>query len=150
MISEPLDPDTVRVRWLLVPAHDAERLAGWRSMLDVTEIEQADRFMFDTDRATYVAAHALVRAMTSSVTGLSTAALRYTRGPFGKPQLVPPCNRLCFSLSHTRGFVACAISYAEVGLDIEASDRCMNFAIADRFFAELINEVRHPTPLGRS
>lgn len=140
MIPDPLNPDTVRIRWLAVGASDGKHLARWRAMLDAEELAQADRFVFDVDRATYTAAHALLRAMMSAATGLPTAAWRYARRPFGKPQLAAPCNGLRFSLSHTHGFVACAVAYEEIGLDVEASDRCMNFAVADRFFAA--EEVR--------
>jgi 4'-phosphopantetheinyl transferase len=38
-------------------------------------------------------------------------------------------------MSHTWGFVACAMARDEVGVDVEASDRMTDFDIADRLFA---------------
>jgi 4'-phosphopantetheinyl transferase len=137
MISEPLDPDTVRVRWLPIGGSEENHLARWRRVLDSEELAQADRYVFASDRNTYIGAHALLRTMLSGATGLPTATWRYARPPFGKPELAPsrPGGGLRFNLSHTRGFVACAIAHDEIGLDVEASDRPIDFAIADRFFA---------------
>jgi 4'-phosphopantetheinyl transferase len=136
MIPEPLDPDTVRVRWLPVESN-AGHLRRWRGMLNAEELARADRYAFASDRDTYTAAHALVRTMLSRATGLPTAEWRYTRRPFGKPELAASCagSGLQFNLSHTRGLVACAVAYAEIGLDVEASDHGTDFAIADQFFA---------------
>ena len=137
MIPEPLNPDTVRVRWLSIAESGVNDLARWRGMLDSEEREQADRYVFASDRNTYIGAHALLRTMLSGATGLPTATWRYTRRPFGKPELDRSCagNGLRFNLSHTRGFVACAIAHDEIGVDVEASDREVDFAIADRYFA---------------
>jgi 4'-phosphopantetheinyl transferase len=137
MTPEPLDPDVVRVRWLPIAESDANHLARWRGMLDAEELAQADRYVFASDCNTYTAAHALARAMLSMATGLPTSTWRYARRPFGKPELAASCacSGLRFNLSHTRGFVACAIAYDDVGLDVEASDRKMDFAIANRYFA---------------
>jgi AAA domain-containing protein len=58
MTPEPLDRDTVRVRWLRVEAGcQAVYLQRWRSMLDVEELVRANQFHFDTDRNTFTAAH---------------------------------------------------------------------------------------------
>jgi 4'-phosphopantetheinyl transferase len=137
MTPEPLDSDTVRVRWLPMEASDAVHLSRWRDMLDAEELARADRFHFVSDRDTFTAAHALARAMLSGATGLPTATWRYVKGKFGKPALAVDCDGggLRFNISHTRGFVACAIARHEVGVDVEASDRPTEFDIADRFFA---------------
>jgi len=64
---------------------------------------------------------------------------RFIVGRFGKPQIDPALGRprLHFSLSHTRGLVACAVSLDhEVGLDVETWDRAGDgLDIAGRFFA---------------
>lgn len=137
MTPEPLDSDTVRMRWLPVEASDAVHLSRWRGMLDGKELARADRFHFASDRDTFTAAHALVRTMLSDATGLPTATWRYVTGTFGKPALALDCagGGLRFNISHTRGFVACAIARDEVGVDVEASDRMTEFNIAERFFA---------------
>ena len=49
-------------------------------------------------------------------------------------RLIAPA--LQFNLSHTRGFVACAISIANaVGIDVEAVSRNPDIEVADRFFS---------------
>ena len=123
MTPERLDSDTVRVRWLPVGASDAAHLTRWRGMLDADELARADRYHFVSDRDTFIAAHALARAMLSDATGLPTAIWRYVTGEFGKPALAADCagGGLRFNISHTRGFVACAIARDEVGVDVEAS-----------------------------
>jgi 4'-phosphopantetheinyl transferase len=137
MMLEPLDSDTVRVRWLLVEAGSAADLWRWRGMLDAMELARADSYHFASDRDTFTAAHALVRTMLSEATGLPTSSWRYVTGEFGKPALEADCagSELHFNISHTRGFVACAIARDEVGVDVEASDRMTDFDIGDRFFA---------------
>jgi 4'-phosphopantetheinyl transferase len=137
MIREPLDLDTVRVRWLAVGASDAVHLSRWRGMLDAGELARADRYHFSSDRNTFTGAHALARTMLSNATGLPTATWRYVTGEFGKPALAVHCARagLRFSISHTRGLVACAIARVEVGVDVEASDRQTDLDIADSVLA---------------
>jgi 4'-phosphopantetheinyl transferase len=137
MTPPQLDADTVRVRWLAAQATDTVDLSRWCAMLDADELARADRYRFASDRDTFIAAHALVRAMLSDATGLSTDTWRYVEGRFGKPALADECAGcgLRFNISHTRGFVACTVSRDEVGVDVEASDRRTDFDIADRFFA---------------
>jgi 4'-phosphopantetheinyl transferase len=123
MPREPLQIDRVRARW--------------RDGLDVEERARADRFRFARDRDVFIAAHALARAMLSGATGLPADAWQFVTGLYGKPALAADCaaSGLRFNLSHTRGLAACAIAYSEVGIDVEAADRRVDFAIADRFFA---------------
>jgi len=153
MTPEPLDSNTVRVRWLPVEASDAVCLSRWRGMLDAEEMARADRYHFASNRDTFTAAHALVRRMLSDATGLPTATWRYVTGKFGKPALAVDCpgGGLRFNISHTRGFVACAIAHDEVGVDVEASNRMTDFDIADRFFApEEARLVKSAPPEGRA
>jgi 4'-phosphopantetheinyl transferase len=153
MTPEPLDSDTVRLRWLSVQASDAVHLVRWRGMLDAEELGRADRYHFVSDRDIFTAAHALARAMLSDATGLPTTTWRYGKGEFGKPALAADCEGggLCFNISHTRGFVACAIACDEVGVDVEASDWPTDFDVADRFFApEEAQIVKSTPPEGRA
>jgi 4'-phosphopantetheinyl transferase len=124
-MAAALDPDTVRVRWLVVEAEDTPHLSRWRSMLDPQESVRADSYHFAADRNTYTAAHALLRSMLSEATGIPTQLWRFVIEEFGKPELAVQfreCN-LHFNISHTRGLVACAIAHQQVGVDVERSDR---------------------------
>jgi 4'-phosphopantetheinyl transferase len=76
------------------------------------------------DRRDYAAAHALLRrALTAVVPNHLPQAWCFERTALGKPYLSAPAvdgPPLHFSLSHTRGHVACAISRdGEVGVDAE-------------------------------
>ncbi|HUN40949.1 MAG TPA: 4'-phosphopantetheinyl transferase superfamily protein [Acetobacteraceae bacterium] len=133
-----LEAATVRVRFLaLTGALDAQ-LRLWRSMLDDEERCRADRFHFQRDREAFTAAHALKRAMLSEATGAPITSWRFRQGPYGKPEIAagPGLQQLCFNISHTDGLIACAVTYGcDLGIDVEASNRTIDLAITDRYFA---------------
>jgi 4'-phosphopantetheinyl transferase len=125
--------------WMVVEAPPPATLARWLATLDEKELARADRFRFAIDRETYIAAHALTRALLSHVEGHPPSAWRFVAGPAGKPRIDPAFGplRTRFSLSHTRGLVACAAALdAEIGLDVEADDRDMDeLDLARQLFA---------------
>ena len=59
--------------------------------------------------------------------GTPAAALRFTRGPHGKPELLQEplsgARRLSFSVAHTAGALLCAVACAPLGVDVEQRDR---------------------------
>jgi len=73
MTPEPLESDTMRVRWLSVEAGATVHLSRLRGMLDAEELVRADRYRFSSDRNTFTAAHALARRMLSAATGMPPA-----------------------------------------------------------------------------
>jgi len=95
------------------------------SLLDPGECDTHQRFLIAEDRRDYAAAHALLRrTLTSLEPGHSPEAWTFARTAHGKPYLSvadrkgPP---LRFSLTHTRGCVACAVSRAaDIGIDAES------------------------------
>jgi phosphopantetheinyl transferase len=98
-------------------------LAPAGQVLSQEELIRRDRFKFPEDRRDYAAAHHLLRQSLSMHTpARHPSAWHFEKDGFGKPHIVgaereaPPIE---FSLSHTRGFVACAISSARVGIDVE-------------------------------
>ena len=104
------------------------------------ERAQAARFTSDRRRREYVFAHGLVRAALSRFAPqVAPAAWRFERSRYGRPFISYPrsAERLHFSLSHTDGFVACAVSSCErVGIDVEAIDRPVShLEIARTFFS---------------
>lgn len=132
-----LDRDVVRLRWLSMEAVHESDLRSWRETLDRDELERADRFRFARERDAFLAAHALTRSMLSEATGLPADRFRYVTGRFGKLALVDAESHghLNFNLSHTRGFVSCALALRPIGVDVETSDPHVDLAIVDRFFA---------------
>jgi 4'-phosphopantetheinyl transferase len=101
-----------------------------RSVLTSEERDRCERFRFQEDRRSYLAAHAMVRLL------LDRYGCQGSRAPFvvsneGKPSVTSGPR---FSLSHTRGLVACAFA-AEmaVGIDVEATGRaCRLESLVDR------------------
>ena len=123
---EPLpDSNTVELRWLAVETVSGDDWSRLLAVLDPMEQVKAARFRSLDDRQSYIAAHALTRLLLSGWLGSPAAALRFTAGPDGKPEIddgsgTPP---LRFNLSHTRGMVALAVSrHHAVGVDVEAID----------------------------
>jgi 4'-phosphopantetheinyl transferase len=135
----PLEAGEVRVWWMDLGVSDDTVIARWRDCLDPAEQAQAARFYFRADRQAYIAAHWLVRQALASVDGLPPADWRFVVEKQGKPAVDPALNRsdLRFNLSHSRGFVACAVSSGiTLGIDVEPLSRAATgFDIAERFFS---------------
>jgi 4'-phosphopantetheinyl transferase len=137
---EAFDDSDVLLWWMAVDGPPAETVDRWCATLDEGERTRADRFHFRADRETYIAAHALTRALLAEVDTLPAEAWRFITTPTGRPEIAPDLDRsrLRFSLSHTRGLVACAVGVDhDLGVDVEAAqDRIANeLDLAARFFA---------------
>lgn len=114
-------------------------LAAERALLDETERERAGRFVFETGRVEYIAAHALVRRALAEELGADPRDFRFVEGEYGKPAAwlgAGPAS-VSFNLSHTRGMVAVGIapSGMELGVDVENGSRKVDLSIADHYFA---------------
>lgn len=130
-------PPTVRVWAMPVGGLGEADVAGWREVLDDDERSRAARFAFERNRVEYVAAHALTRKLLSAETGEPPESFRYQAGDKGKPVALCDGRRLDvhFNLSHTGGLVAVAASHGiQLGLDVEAVDRKVELAVAERYF----------------
>lgn len=108
------------------------------------ERERADRFHFAADRATYVAAHALLRRVLRA--RLDGAEPCLVRTALGRPELAPEQQGgppLSFTLTHTRGFAACALATgAPVGIDAEDIRRPLAIPeVAARWYAAAEQEL---------
>lgn len=136
------DPIIV-VRWIVLQ-QDSAAIIALRPLLDASEQMRAERFRAVSDRDAFIAAHALLRTTLSDFTGVERpAAWRFQTGEHGKPSLdsTQAPTDLHFSLSHTRGLVACAVGqpYA-LGIDAEAWRDPAPIELAARYFAP--DEVR--------
>lgn len=90
--------------------------------LSVSEIDRASRFRLPELRRDYIAAHDLVRrALTAHDSRYAAHSWKFVSGVHGKPFLEIDEGRtgIEFSLTHTSGLVACAVSTAPVGIDVE-------------------------------
>jgi 4'-phosphopantetheinyl transferase len=135
---------------VLLPTHDVHiwfratgsldeaAIAAAASVLSDDERAQYQRFHFARDARDYAAAHALLRHTLSRHGGRAPECWRFDKTAAGKPFLIDAGSvHASFSLSHTRGMVACAVTVdADVGVDVECVDRDVDSAdIAARFFA---------------
>lgn len=129
----------VQVWWLAVDGIGDDQWSGLAGLLDDAERARAQRFHFERDRLTYVAAHALGRVLLSARAGGTPQSWRFDIGAHGKPEVVSPAGgrRLRLNLSHTRGLAAAVLTLDhDVGIDVEWLDRkAPTMALARRFFA---------------
>ena len=134
--GEPADLtlDGGLLRWLAV--EEAAERPDWWAALDAGERHRAQSFRQASDRCLFVAAHWLTRRLLADYTGEPAAALRILAATDGKPRLADHPS-LCFSLTHTRGLVACGVAReAEIGIDAEFIDRqTRTEEVAQSFFA---------------
>lgn len=130
------------------------RATGDGDTLDACETDLSDlssdeharcaRFVFARDRRDFAAAHSLLRTRLSQYTDVGPAAWTFDALPGGKPFIASASGQpaLAFNLSHTHGFVACAIAPGgEVGIDVESVDRALDGRrIATRYFSKAEND----------
>ena len=134
-----LPPGIAAVWWLDLTTVPEARWETWTTVLDNEEQARAARFVRDSDRRQYIAAHALLRGMLSRHGGLDPRAWRFVTGAHGKPSLHPDhgLDRLRFNLSHAPHAVACGLVLDHpIGVDIE--DRARpggHLQLADAYFA---------------
>jgi 4'-phosphopantetheinyl transferase len=115
--------DEVLVRYRTTELLPESDLREARSMLSDSERMRHDAYRLSQDRRDYAFAHALLRTSLSRYRHSDPRSWTFTAASNGKPQLADPgAGRLRFSLSHTRGCVACVVGRnAEVGIDVESA-----------------------------
>ncbi len=139
--DDPAPPDgpiLVSVYWTAADRLDPARIRHLMAELSDDEAARAQAFVFDRDRATYVAAHAMLRRVLRRALG--GEELHLARSPLGRPELIPTPREgpiPSFNLTHTREFAACAILQgAPVGIDAEDLRRPTDIAeMAARWYA---------------
>ncbi len=111
---------------------DSSSIDDALSILSPDERARHDRLRSDADRRDYAAAHALLRTSLSRYAEVAPRAWVFESDSRGKPKLSHECETgvgLAFSLSHTRGLVACAIaSSSAVGIDVERADPSVDWS----------------------
>jgi 4'-phosphopantetheinyl transferase len=146
-----LTADDVHV-WHVDPARvsDPGLIRRYDALMSPDERARHARFVFPRDQHIYLVARALVRTTLSKYAGVEPQAWTFQAGAHGRPEIagppgVPP---LRFSLSHTAGLVALAVtSRADVGIDVEGIDaRASGLDIARRYFAPAEAEALEALP----
>ena len=122
-------------------ALDGEAVRSADQHLSAEERARRDRLHFDADRRDFTIAHDLLRRALSKYADVPPIDWRFATDNYGKPSIEtvdPQVRALSFSLSHTRGCVACAIaSSVPLGVDVQRTDQsqCIQ-EVADRHFSE--------------
>jgi 4'-phosphopantetheinyl transferase len=132
------DPLAPKVYWTVAEALAHAAAARLAAELSAAEVQQAQRFHFEEDRAAYVAAHAMLRRVLRTHLGGGEPCI--IRNPLGRPELAPGAPggpAVSFNLTHSRGFAACAVlDGAAVGIDAEDVRRPIDTAeMAARWYA---------------
>jgi len=128
--------------WICRPETESiAALAGTsRAVLSEDERCRADRLRRESQRQMFEIAHALVRQSLSSYADVAAIDWTFETNRWGRPEIAGPAHapRLSFSLSHTRGLIACAIgSGIACGVDVESVERSGSpLRIARRVLAE--------------
>lgn len=92
---------------------------AWLPLLDSGERDRHARFKHPADRASFLAAHGLLRTVLSRKTpGVAPTDWRFELGRHGKPSL----PGVQFNLTHCRELVAVALADRPVGVDVEPVD----------------------------
>ena len=114
----------------------SELIADYRALMSTQELERNDRYQVEHARQTDCIARALVRTVLSRYINKAATDWIFVKSEHGKPELANSPKPLRFNLSHSGGYIVCAVSWEkDVGVDIENIQRKNDvLAIADRFF----------------
>jgi 4'-phosphopantetheinyl transferase len=141
--------------WRVSLPRVSSELQSLSSLLAPDEISRARRFHFESDRASFIVARAMLRTILAAYIKLNPAQLKFNYSAHGKPSLsnTEGADGLRFNLSHSHALALYAITRnREIGVDVEqirsdfASDE-----IAARFFSKTeIAMLRALTPEQRT
>ena len=113
----------------------------WAQFLTADEARKLDKLVLPRDRRDYLCAHLLLRRALAAERGLD-------------PKEVPPAERNGWSLTHTAGFVACAVAAdpaAAVGVDAEHLTAAQRLAELTHVFMTAAENAALPSdPNGRA
>ncbi len=140
-MASSLDEDRAIVRLLDPDQVTADRIAVWTDrLLTAEERRRAEAFARPRLRHEHLCTRIVQRLSLSQVTGVDPADWRFVAPPGARPEIAapPPFRSMRFSLSHTRGLIACAMSARfDLGVDVEHLDNAGDVeAVAVRFFAK--------------
>lgn len=140
----------------------------WRSTLDLPpsrvetlertlaadERQRASQFRFPTDRARFIVARGILRALLGRYLGKEPYTLQFTYNAYGKPALAEESERrpLLFNVTHVQGMALYAFTdIGDIGIDIEQITTAVQDYehIASRFFSPAEMEELHTVPVER-
>ncbi len=140
-VSEQLQGSDVHV-WLgfLPNIHDFALLNAYRLLLNAEESHRQARFVFSSDRHSYLVTHAMLRIVLSKYAPIQPQAWHFLSNEYGRPEIGnadPSARQFNFSISHSHGLVVVAVTRAPaMGVDVEeVRTRPAPVEVADRYFA---------------
>jgi 4'-phosphopantetheinyl transferase len=139
-----------RYLWLLPEdaVEDFSARLGGRRLLSSAEQARMAALRTDGARRRYLGARVLSRYALSDRTSRPLELWRFRRNEYGRPEVLPPVDRVRFNLSHTDGMIACVVTHgADCGVDVERSPaRPDAVAHLPRFFAPAERDVLAAQP----
>jgi len=103
---------------------DPTILEHYQSILNPSEWERNQRFIFEKDRKRHLITRALVRSVLSEYyNDITPKDWNFTQNAYGKPQISPKMltSPLSFNLSHSGNMIVLALTREhEIGVDIES------------------------------
>jgi 4'-phosphopantetheinyl transferase len=127
--------DLVRV-WIVPVGVPSDFAARCQDVLDESERARAAAYLTARDRQRFTVAHGVLRMLAGRELTAPPAALTWSPGRYGKPELVSPWSALHTSLSHSGDMIAAAIAAGRpVGVDIQQLVRGLDTdGLSARFF----------------
>ncbi len=128
-MSQILTADDIHL-WLADLDQPPTPLLELAAILTADEQERAARFRFPEHQARFIAGRGLLRELLGGYLNRPAAALRFSQGSHGKPQLAgeETAAGLHFNLAHSGHRVLYAVARREVGVDLEETDRSVDDA----------------------
>ncbi len=129
-------------------------LQRFETTLAPDERARADRFIFQKDRNSFVAARGILRELLGRYVTRSPEQIEFDYGPKGKPSLRQPLDsEVQFNVSHSHGLALFAFARGRhLGIDVElVRPDCAGDEIAKRFFSALeVAELQALPPSSRT
>ena len=116
---------------------DVQPLTRDWEILGEEEVLRARRFVHPQDRNRYVRAHAAMRTLLGTYTGVNPAEISFSSNARGKPRIqdVETIERVRFNLTHSAGIGMLAVSRNyDLGVDIEQM-RPIDAKVAEHHFS---------------
>jgi 4'-phosphopantetheinyl transferase len=131
-----LSPDHVHV-WRIDLEQPESKLEDFTATLSADELARAQRFYFEQHRQRFIAGRGTLRTILGRYLGVAPGEVQFDYQPRGKPVLADKFanSKIAFNLSHSQGLGLCAVSYRQIGVDLEYMRAIDDVeALAHRFF----------------
>ena len=118
--------------WQVALDWSQDELEQAQLLLSVEEQARKQRFVHSTQQNYFLAARAALRTILSHYLATEPASLNLVINEHGKPYLAD--QTLAFNLTHSHQLALVAVSYSDVGIDVEYQQPKSLLPIARRFF----------------